>query len=188
MEIGLPREVENDRIVRALLEDERGILWVGAGSGLYAREREGRVISVTVAQGLPANDVLTLAVMTRQIEGGNPGGDGCAHCEAVLRRDRHGVRRVFGKGIPVRFSLAGDHGLAIFADGYPQSAPLACGSTTAVDGIQTVTAGASGLSYDAASDSYTYVWKTNKAWAQTCRQLIVRLKDGTVHHANFTFR
>jgi hypothetical protein len=93
-----------------------------------------------------------------------------------------------GKAIPVSFSLAGDHGLAIFADGYPRSAPLACGSTTAVDGIQTVTAGASGLSYDAASDSYTYVWKTNKAWGQTCRQLIVRLKDGTVHHANFTFR
>jgi hypothetical protein len=92
-----------------------------------------------------------------------------------------------GKGIPVRFSLGGDHGLAIFA-GYPQSAPLNCDSTAAVDGIQTVTAGASGLSYDAASDSYTYVWKTDKAWAKTCRQLIVRLKDGTVHHASFTFR
>ena len=34
VEIGLPREVDNDRIVRAVLEDERGILWVGAGSGL----------------------------------------------------------------------------------------------------------------------------------------------------------
>ena len=29
VDIGLPREVENDRIVRAVLEDERGILWVG---------------------------------------------------------------------------------------------------------------------------------------------------------------
>jgi len=92
-----------------------------------------------------------------------------------------------GKGIPARFSLGGDHGLAIFAAGYPQSTPLNCDATAAVDGIQTVTAGASGLSYDAASDSYTYVWRTEKAWAKTCRQLILRLKDGSVHHANFTF-
>jgi len=66
---------------------------------------------------------------------------------------------------------------------------MTCDSTAVVDGIeQTVTAGASGLTYDAASDTYTYVWKTNKAWAKTCRQLILKLKDGTVHHANFTFR
>ena len=79
VEIGLPREVENDRIVRALLEDERGILWVGAGSGLYAREPEGRVTRLTVAEGLPANEVLASgARCTRQIAGGDPGGAGSA--------------------------------------------------------------------------------------------------------------
>ena len=36
---------------------------------------------------------------------------------------------------------------------------------------QTATAGASGLQYDAASNQYTYVWKTEKAWAGRCRQL-----------------
>ena len=35
------------------------------------------------------------------------------------------------------------------------------------------------LSYDAASQRYHYVWKTNKAWAGTCRQLIVTLVDGS---------
>lgn len=46
---------------------------------------------------------------------------------------------------------------------------------------------ASSLSYDAASDMYTYVWKTNKSWAKTCRRLIVKLNDGSVHTADFGF-
>ena len=50
---------------------------------------------------------------------------------------------------------------------------------------ETTTAGSSGLSYDAASDTYTYLWKTSKAWAGTCRQFNVRLDDGTEHKANF---
>ena len=44
----------------------------------------------------------------------------------------------------------------------------------------TVTAGSSSLSYDATLDQYTYVWKTDKAWFGTCRQLTVRLNDATV--------
>ena len=149
---------------------------------MYARlihpQRDGRLHAERAARRDDARE---------EADSQHEGGVGTEHRD-LLEREPGRETVGPGKGIPVRFSLAGDHGLAIFADGYPQSAPLACGSTTAVDGIQTVTAGASGLSYDAASDSYTYVWKTNKAWAQTCRQLIVRLKDGTVHHANFTFR
>ena len=48
-------------------------------------------------------------------------------------------------------------------------------------------AGGSSLSYDSGSDTYTYVWKTDKAWANTCRQLVVTLIDGTSHVANFQF-
>jgi len=93
-----------------------------------------------------------------------------------------------GQAIPVKFSLGGDQGLSIFASGYPMSAPTQCTSTDPVDGIEeTVTAGSSSLSYDASTDTYTYVWKTNKTWANSCRQLIVTLKDGTIHRANFTF-
>jgi hypothetical protein len=47
------------------------------------------------------------------------------------------------------------------------------------------TAGQSSLSYDAARDQYTYVWKTDKAWGMTCRTLIVKLIDGTDHVAYF---
>ena len=51
-----------------------------------------------------------------------------------------------------------------------------------------VTAAGSSLAYDAMSDQYIYVWKTETAWAGSCRQLIVRLADGTDHRANFTFK
>ncbi len=94
-----------------------------------------------------------------------------------------------GKAIPVKFSLGGDQGLDIFALGYPRSAQIACDATAELDGIeQTLTAGGSSLAYDAASDQYTYTWKTNKAWLKTCRQLVLRLSDGTAHLANFSFK
>jgi YVTN family beta-propeller protein len=94
-----------------------------------------------------------------------------------------------GSAIPVKFSLSGDQGLNIFAANYPKSQDIACESTAPVDGIEaTVTAGSSSLSYDASTDTYTYVWKTEKAWAGTCRQLVVKLNDGTFHRANFKFK
>ncbi len=52
----------------------------------------------------------------------------------------------------------------------------------------TSSAGESGLTYDATADQYTYVWKTSKAWGATCRQLVAKLDDGTVHQANFRFK
>ena len=50
-----------------------------------------------------------------------------------------------------------------------------------------MTAGQSSLSYDASSDQYVYVWKTDKAWVGTARLLTVKLADGTTHLARFTF-
>jgi PKD repeat protein len=93
-----------------------------------------------------------------------------------------------GSAIPVKFSLSGDYGLNIFATGHPSSSIVTCGST-AEDAIeQTVTAGGSSLSYDAVTGQYTYVWKTDKAWANTCRTLVVKLNDGTSYKANFKFK
>ena len=43
-------------------------------------------------------------------------------------------------------------------------------------------------SYDASSDQYTYVGKTDQAWANTCRHLVVMFKDGSSHRAIFTLR
>ena len=97
-----------------------------------------------------------------------------------------------GSAIPVKFSLSGDEGLDVFAEGYPKSEKVDCGSDATVDGIeQTVTAGGSSLSYDATTDRHTYVWKTDKAWSNDtngpCRQLVVKLKDGSFHRADFEF-
>lgn len=93
-----------------------------------------------------------------------------------------------GSAIPVKFSLDGDQGLDIFAAGYPRSEQVDCTAASSMDSIEeTVTAGGSSLSYDPATDQYTYVWKTNKAWAGSCRKLTVRLADGTDHIAYFNF-
>lgn len=105
-----------------------------------------------------------------------------------------------GSAVPVKFSLGGDQGLAIFATGtktvngadieftYPTSATMPCSNSADIDAIEeTVTAGSSSLSYDPITKEYNYVWKTDKGWAGTCRQLVVKLNDGTIHRANFTF-
>jgi hypothetical protein len=56
-----------------------------------------------------------------------------------------------------------------------------------VDAIEeTVTAGSSGLSYDAASGQYKYAWKSEKSWTG-CRQFVLLLTDGSTHTANFKF-
>jgi hypothetical protein len=90
-----------------------------------------------------------------------------------------------GSAIPVKFSLGGDQGLDIFAAGYPKSGVTAWNASASSNDTPTVTAGSSSLSYDAATDQYVYVWKTDKAWAGTCRILTVKLIDGTIHTALF---
>ncbi|MBP8251133.1 MAG: ExeM/NucH family extracellular endonuclease [Herpetosiphon sp.] len=94
-----------------------------------------------------------------------------------------------GSAIPIKFSLGGDKGLNIFATGYPKSEIMSCDSNAPVDGIEeTVTAGSTSLSYDALTDTYSYIWKTSKSWTGTCRQLVVKFSDGTIQRANFSFR
>lgn len=94
-----------------------------------------------------------------------------------------------GRAIPVKFSLSGNKGLSIFAVDSPQSGVIPCdGSAPAADLTDTVTAGSSSLSYDAGSDQYNYVWKTDSSWVGTCRQLVLTLNDGSPHVANFKFK
>ena len=94
-----------------------------------------------------------------------------------------------GNSIPVKFSLDGDQGLDIFLSGYPLSTPIACEADAPVGTIeQTAAAGGSTLAYDATTDTYTYVWKTDKSWSGTCRELVVILKDGSIHTAHFQFK
>lgn len=94
-----------------------------------------------------------------------------------------------GSAIPIKFSLDGYRGLDIFSADFPKSFVINCSDSSELDSIEsTVTAGGSSLSYDAIADHYVYVWKTSKAWAGSCRQLVVRLADGTDYVANFKFK
>jgi hypothetical protein len=90
-----------------------------------------------------------------------------------------------GSAIPVKFSLGGNRGLDIFVTGSPGSALYTCGSDP-TDAIEvTVAATSNSLSYDPTTSQYTFVWKTDKAWSSTCRHLVLKLKDGSSHTAEF---
>ncbi len=94
-----------------------------------------------------------------------------------------------GRSVPIQFSLGGNQGLGIFASGYPQVQQVTCSTgapTDVVDG--TVTSGNSSLSYDSTTNTYTYVWKTQSNWSNTCQQFVIRLTDGSYHVAEFQFR
>ncbi len=92
-----------------------------------------------------------------------------------------------GTAVPVKFSLSGNHGLDIFAAGWPKSVAVPCDATAPADAVDEIaTPGSSGLSYEASSDQYTYVWKTTKTWSG-CRQLQVKLADGQTYMATFRF-
>jgi hypothetical protein len=51
----------------------------------------------------------------------------------------------------------------------------------------TSTAGAGTLTYDAATDAYNYVWKTESNWSGTCWTFNMTLADGSPHKATFRF-
>jgi hypothetical protein len=94
-----------------------------------------------------------------------------------------------GTAIPVHFSLGGDFGLDIFAVGYPKVRTINCTTGGALDVIEeTVTAGSSSLHYMPGTNTYTYVWKTAKSWAESCRELVLVFNDTSRTAATFTFR
>jgi len=85
-----------------------------------------------------------------------------------------------GQGIPLKFSLHGNRGNDVFAPDSPAWAP--CDSPTAGSTVASGT-----LSYNASLDRYTFLAATDKAWAGTCKDVIVTLRDGTTHRARFAF-
>jgi hypothetical protein len=91
-----------------------------------------------------------------------------------------------GQSIPVKFSIGGDGGLDIFDPGFPLSTKVTCDATAPLDDIETTTTANSGLLF--AGGQYTYVWKTDKTWRGTCRELTLRLRDGTIKKAEFKFK
>ena len=80
-------------------------------------------------------------------------------------------------------------GLNVIAPNGLTSQQIICGNRSLVGSpAATNPTAASGLSYQAQKDKYTYTWQTNAAWAGTCRQFTLTLNDGTQHVAYFQYR
>lgn len=89
--------------------------------------------------------------------------------------------------VPVRFSVGGNLGTDILANGYPLSRPIDCTTGDVLGGGSPIAStGAKTLSYT--GNAYHINWKTERAWAGTCRELVIRFVDGSQHSARFSFR
>jgi hypothetical protein len=91
-----------------------------------------------------------------------------------------------GAGVPVKFELSGNLGLGVLF-GTPSATQLTCDGGASSDAVESTTAGSSGLQYDPLTNTYTYVWKTNKQWAGQCRSFEITFDDGTYRRALFSF-
>ena len=93
-----------------------------------------------------------------------------------------------GDEVGLKFTLSGNQGVLIFASGYPKSVPIDCDTTAILGAGEPAIATGSSLSYKAANDRYQYHWRTDPSWSGTCRQVVMRLTDGSEHSANFRFK
>jgi hypothetical protein len=84
-----------------------------------------------------------------------------------------------GDTVNAKFSLHGDRGLGVVT----RVAWRSCSATT---NDSSTAAGA--LGYSAGPDRYTFAWATDKSWAGSCKELLLRLADGTTHAAYVSFR
>jgi hypothetical protein len=81
-----------------------------------------------------------------------------------------------GATVGVQFSLGGNLGLSIFADGTPTYQQISC--TTGAP-IGTATAATGTLKYNKKTGLYTFGWVTSKTWKNTCRELTLTFRDGS---------
>jgi hypothetical protein len=84
-----------------------------------------------------------------------------------------------GSIVVLPFKLGSDEGLDIFTTGFPRVAVCGGGG-----GTQPATGQ---LAYDAAKNTYFYLWQTDAAWAGSCRRYTLGLRDGTHHSALVQF-
>jgi predicted extracellular nuclease len=91
-----------------------------------------------------------------------------------------------GASHPVKFSLDGDQGLDVLGGNLlfqrhacPTGAPI---------GSPIIAAQAEPFSYDPLTDTYKFVWKTQRAWAGWCGTLAVPLADGQTYSLEVAFK
>lgn len=106
-----------------------------------------------------------------------------------VRNRPHTNRRLAGLPVPIRFELGGDHGLDVVEEGWPRVAQIECGS-----GDEPADGEPAGhprwfreLAFRRRKERYVFMWRTERDWAGTCRQFMLKLDDGTVKRADFRF-
>jgi hypothetical protein len=96
---------------------------------------------------------------------------------------------VAGRPVPIRFELAGNQGRDVIEDGWPQVAVVGCDFTAEPEAGEPARHPRSSreLVYRKSKKRYEIVWQTDRRWAGSCRQFMLKLKDGTVRRADFKF-
>ena len=95
-----------------------------------------------------------------------------------------------GRTVPVKYSLRDVNG-AVISDltSFDSliSAPVACDTNVpTAEAEETDAAGSTTIRFE--SGQFLYNWKTQSAWAGTCRMLQLTLTDGTRHMVSFQFK
>jgi hypothetical protein len=95
-----------------------------------------------------------------------------------------------GLPVPVRFSLGSYRGSLPLAAGYPKVAPVSCTGGAQAAGSEKARGSWKKRSAHASKRggwTYMFLLKTEKSWAGGCRQLVLKLDDGTLHRVDFQF-
>ena len=174
---------------QSLYQDATGAIWISSDKGL-TRYHDGAFRIYARQDGLPDDQI-------RAITGDRDG--------RVFVNSFHGVAAFDGPGFKrwplpepapaarLTTMLADRSGalwVGTMAHGVIVQRSHETRTYSRADGLgdDYVRTSAAGLQYEAGSDTYTYVWKTDKSWKSTCRQLTVRLDDGSTRILLFQFK
>jgi hypothetical protein len=93
-----------------------------------------------------------------------------------------------GTSVPVRFELyAGLSKVTSTSAVSVSSRPIACNARAKTDTVETVTTGATSLTYDTRAGGFLYTWRT-PTQPNTCHRLTMTAADGTTLSADFRLR
>jgi predicted extracellular nuclease len=89
-----------------------------------------------------------------------------------------------GSAVPVKFDLGGFQGEDVVSSA--RTIQVDCATRTPVIGSsRPAPANGGSVQYDAATDTYTYVWKSDRGLKGTCQELALALSDDSGHVAYF---